>query len=98
MLTEFGGIAYRVGLKQTGNEWGYCRALSRLKTHCLRASTGSVKAHRCEQSDFVGYCYTQLTDVEQEINGLMTYDRKPKASRRRVCEDLAINVRRYERR
>ncbi len=24
------------------------------------------------------YCYTQLTDVEQEINGLMTYERKPK--------------------
>ena len=28
---------------------------------------------------FAGYCYTQLTDVEQEINGLMTYDRIPKA-------------------
>ena len=27
---------------------------------------------------FTGICYTQLTDVEQEINGLMTYDRKPK--------------------
>jgi beta-galactosidase/beta-glucuronidase len=25
-----------------------------------------------------GFCYTQLTDIEQEINGLMTYDRKPK--------------------
>lgn len=25
-----------------------------------------------------GFCYTQLTDVEQEINGLLTYDRKPK--------------------
>jgi hypothetical protein len=25
-----------------------------------------------------GYCYTQLTDVEQEINGLLTYDRQPK--------------------
>ena len=25
-----------------------------------------------------GFCYTQLTDVEQEINGLYTYDRKPK--------------------
>lgn len=25
-----------------------------------------------------GYCYTQLTDVEQEMNGLLTYDRKPK--------------------
>jgi hypothetical protein len=26
----------------------------------------------------LGYCYTQLTDVEQEQNGLYTYDRKPK--------------------
>lgn len=25
-----------------------------------------------------GYCYTQLTDIEQEINGLLTYDRQPK--------------------
>ena len=25
-----------------------------------------------------GLCYTQLTDVEQEQNGLYTYDRKPK--------------------
>ena len=25
-----------------------------------------------------GYCYTQLTDVMQEINGLVTPDRKPK--------------------
>ena len=27
---------------------------------------------------FAGFCYTQITDVEQEVNGLMTYDRKPK--------------------
>ena len=27
-----------------------------------------------------GFCYTQLTDIEQEINGLLTYDRKPKVS------------------
>jgi hypothetical protein len=25
------------------------------------------------------YCYTQLTDVEQEINELMSYDWVPKA-------------------
>src|SRR5204863_6811005 len=25
-----------------------------------------------------GSCYTQLTDIEQEINGLLTYDRQPK--------------------
>ena len=27
-----------------------------------------------------GFCYTQLTDIEQEINGLLTYDRKPKVA------------------
>lgn len=27
-----------------------------------------------------GLCYTQLTDVEQEVNGLYTYDRQPKFS------------------
>lgn len=26
-----------------------------------------------------GFCYTQLTDIEQEINGLLTYDRQFKA-------------------
>jgi len=26
----------------------------------------------------MGLCYTQLTDVEQEQNGLYTYDRKAK--------------------
>jgi hypothetical protein len=25
-----------------------------------------------------GFCYTQLTDIEQEINGLLTYQRQPK--------------------
>lgn len=33
-----------------------------------------------------GFCYTQLTDVEQEINGLLTYDRKPK------CDPAAIRA------
>lgn len=26
----------------------------------------------------MGFCYTQLYDIEQEVNGLYTYDRKPK--------------------
>ena len=28
-----------------------------------------------ENKMFMGFCYTQLYDVEQEVNGLMTYDR-----------------------
>ena len=27
---------------------------------------------------FFGFCYTQLYDIEQEINGLYTYERIPK--------------------
>ena len=26
-----------------------------------------------------GFCHTQLTDIEQEQNGLLTFDRRPKA-------------------
>lgn len=33
-----------------------------------------------------GICYTQLTDVEQEINGLLTYDRKPKCDLEKIKE------------
>ena len=37
-----------------------------------------------------GYCYTQLSDVEQEINGLLTYDRKiVKFNKDRVKEVLS---------
>ena len=33
-----------------------------------------------------GFCYTQLTDIEQEINGLLTYDRRPKVAPERIAE------------
>jgi beta-galactosidase/beta-glucuronidase len=33
-----------------------------------------------------GFCYTQLTDIEQELNGLLTYDRHPKVSPEAVSE------------
>ena len=41
-----------------------------------------------------GFCYTQLTDVEQEANGLLTYDRKakiPVEEIRRINESLRIH-------
>jgi len=31
-----------------------------------------------------GFCYTQLTDVEQERNGLLTFDREPKVDPDRI--------------
>jgi beta-galactosidase/beta-glucuronidase len=77
LMTEFGGISYRVGAPRVENEWGYA-GIEPTKEAMMKRLEGLVKALRANPA-FAGYCYTQLTDVEQEINGLMTYDRKPKA-------------------
>ncbi len=76
MLTEFGGVAYRTGAPGAANEWGYSGVETSRDAYLLRLD-GLVKAIRGNPV-WAGFCYTQLTDVEQEINGLMTYDRKPK--------------------
>jgi beta-galactosidase/beta-glucuronidase len=77
LLSEFGGISYIMpGQKAPPEAWGYSglepngdAALARLRS--LYEGIANIPA-------FAGICYTQLTDVEQEINGLMTFDRKPK--------------------
>jgi len=84
MMTEFGGIAYRVGTPLAENEWGYS-GIEPTKEKMLARLRGLIRALRAN-SAIAGYCYTQLTDVEQEINGLMTYDRKPKASPEEFAE------------
>jgi hypothetical protein len=33
-----------------------------------------------------GFCYTQLTDIEHEVNGLLTYDRQPKVPAEKIIE------------
>ena len=43
------------------------------KYHDLMSGIASLKF-------LVGFCYTQLTNIEQETNGLLTYDRHPKVS------------------
>ncbi|MCM3588237.1 glycoside hydrolase family 2 [Mesobacillus maritimus] len=72
LLTEFGGIGFKVG-EDAG--WGY--------TSVADAKEFLEDYQRIMEAVYsskilYGYCYTQLTDVEQEINGLLTYDRKPK--------------------
>ena len=88
MMTEFGGIAYRVGTPLAENEWGYS-GIEPTKEKMLARLRGLIKALRAN-SAIAGYCYTQLTDVEQEINGLMTYDRKPKASPEEFAEIFSL--------
>jgi beta-galactosidase/beta-glucuronidase len=76
-LSEFGGIAYiPPGANVPAEAWGYS-GVEKTADDALARMRGLYEALR-KMPNFIGICYTQLTDVEQEINGLMTYDRKPK--------------------
>jgi hypothetical protein len=77
VMSEFGGIAYRpAGAGGRSDDWGYS-GIEPTEAALLGRLEGLVRALR-KMPLMAGYCYTQLTDVEQEINGLLTYDRKPK--------------------
>lgn len=72
LVTEFGGIAYK---KSEWEGWGYSGAEN---DEDFVARLQAVVRPIYHSNIVQGYCYTQLTDVEQEINGLLTYDRLPK--------------------
>jgi len=72
LVTEFGGIAYK---KSEQEGWGYSGADN---DEDFLARLGAVIRPLTVSGVVQGFCYTQLTDVEQEINGLVTYDRVPK--------------------
>ena len=78
LCNEFGGFMYIAPERRgDGEKWGY---------HGLNFQTPeALAAQIAEQVDFLvdapeigGYCYTQLTDVEQEQNGIYNYDRSEK--------------------
>ena len=76
-MSEFGGIWWNP--KDLENGWGYGGVNSRPKSEeeFIERYRGLVTA-MLENKAMCAFCYTQLTDVEQEVNGLYTYDRKPK--------------------
>ena len=76
-LSEFGGIAFiPPGHEVPKESWGYS-GIEQSASSALERLRGLYHAI-ARVPAWAGLCYTQLTDVEQEINGLMTYDRKPK--------------------
>jgi len=73
MLTEYGGIAFS---SKNAGEWGY-RGTVDTEAQFLERFASMTRAALANPL-FQGICYTQLTDVQQEVNGLMTPDRKSK--------------------
>lgn len=80
ILSEFGGVAFN---KDTGKNgaWGYttCNDEEDYISELTRIYN-AIKQSKC----IVGICYTQLTDVEQEVNGLLTFDRRYKADYKKI--------------
>lgn len=72
IISEIGGISYK---KTKCEGWGYSRAIS---NEDFINRYYDVVDTMIKSSNIQGFCYTQLTDIEQEINGLLTYEREPK--------------------
>ncbi len=80
LLTEFGGVAYKPD-GQAG--WGYTSAATEAE---YLSEYKRIMDALYQSEVLAGFCYTQLTDVEQEVNGLLSYDRKPKADPAKIKE------------
>jgi hypothetical protein len=82
VVGEFGGIALHVPGHTWTKGWGYqtVHTPEELLRRLRYLVTQLYGAHNLS-----GFVYTQLTDVEQEQNGLLTYDRLPKARPARVA-------------
>jgi hypothetical protein len=87
ILDEFGGIKWVKGQdKATGNSnasWGYGEPPHSLEEFYARLE-GQVDALMNISDQVWGYCFTQLTDVEQEQNGVYFYDRTSKFDMARI--------------
>ena len=82
-VSEFGGILWKPGQeKNPQGSWGYGKAPKTLKEFYERFD--GLCAVLLDNPAMFGYCYTQLTDVFSEQNGIYTFDRQPKFDMKRI--------------
>ena len=75
-VSEFGGIWWRADREPGADSWGYGAAPADEEE--LHRRFEGMCAALLDNPGVFGYCYTQLTDVHQEQNGVFTFDRVPK--------------------
>jgi beta-galactosidase/beta-glucuronidase len=78
MLTEVGGLLIQPDLPADQFDRLYSTYASFKTTEEILERYKDIMEGIASLPFVSGFCYTQLTDVEQEINGLLTYDRRPK--------------------
>jgi beta-galactosidase/beta-glucuronidase len=86
LVDEYGGTfwteVYPKQPEKVGDDrekWGYGKSPRQIEDE-IKALTDVLLEH----PNISGFVYTQLTDVEQEVNGVYTYDRKPKFDIKRL--------------
>ncbi|NOZ23653.1 MAG: beta-galactosidase [Planctomycetes bacterium] len=82
VLSEIGGIWLDLKSKFGEGGWGYGERPKSEKEFLARYK---ATLHAClSKRRLSGFCYTQLYDVEQEVNGLTTYTRRAKVSKDKI--------------
>lgn len=73
MIAEYGGIAFAM----SGDAWGYGNNHPKTEEEFYARFKGLTDV-MLDNPNIFGLCYTQLTNVEQEQNGIYFYDRTEK--------------------
>ncbi|MDO4283698.1 MAG: glycoside hydrolase family 2 TIM barrel-domain containing protein [Eubacteriales bacterium] len=88
LISEYGGIAFSGGEE---GAWGYGNTVSTEEEFLQRMDKITTAIKKIPY--IVGYCYTQVSDVQQEINGLLKADHSYKMDPEKIRE---INCRQVE--
>jgi hypothetical protein len=76
VISEFGGLTWSVeGHCQRARSYGY-ETFERLADWQEAVHVALAKADALENEGLAGFVFTQLSDVQEETNGLLTCDRR----------------------
>jgi len=86
IYSEIGGFGYDFN-KNINKKWGY-GGLIEDSEDLLERVLALLKEFDVRKEWIQGFCYTELYDQFQEINGLLTFDREPKFPPKKLKEKL----------
>ncbi len=84
-VSEYGGIKWDTECDEAA--WGYGASVQNEEEFFARLK--GLTDVLLDNKHIFAFCYTQLTDVEQERNGLLTYDRRFKFPPERIAPILS---------
>ena len=82
ILTEFGGVSLKM-FENSEKDWGYGQSEESVEDYLERLRSLFTNIYKCK---FAGFCYTQLTDVQQETNGILDENHNPKVDLKLIKE------------